>query len=142
MDKNCLEDRKMHDWQKLTDLTQNKEISIERVRIIESEITIDGDFEPPPLLERIPPKRIFCLDTNARRLAELRSARHDYLKGVMARYADQEYVRIELMHARKFYAKNPDWSVINVTNKPIEEIASEILSLRGSAESETDETLT
>jgi regulator of PEP synthase PpsR (kinase-PPPase family) len=105
-------------------------------------IPIILDFEPPPLLEKIPPKRIFCLDTNARQLAELRSARHDYLKGVMARYADQEYVRIELMHARKFYAKNPGWSVINVTNKPIEEIASEILSLRGSAESETDETLT
>jgi hypothetical protein len=49
MDKNCLEDRKMHDWQQLTDLTQNKEISIERVRIIESGIAIDGDFELPPL---------------------------------------------------------------------------------------------
>jgi hypothetical protein len=39
----------MHDWQQLTDLTQNKEIRIERVKIIESGIAIDGDFELPPL---------------------------------------------------------------------------------------------
>ena len=49
MDKNCLEDKRMHDWQQLTDLTQNKEIRIERVKIIESGIAIDGDFELPPL---------------------------------------------------------------------------------------------
>ena len=41
----------MHDWQQLTDLTQNKEISIERVKIIESGITIDGSFELPPLAQ-------------------------------------------------------------------------------------------
>jgi hypothetical protein len=41
----------MHDWQQLTDLTQNKEISIERVKIKESEIAIDGSFELPPLAQ-------------------------------------------------------------------------------------------
>lgn len=41
----------MHDWQQLTDLTQNKEISIERVKIIESGIAIDGSFELPPLAQ-------------------------------------------------------------------------------------------
>ena len=49
MDKNWLEDKRMHDWQQLTDLTQNKEIRIERVKIIASGIAIDGDFELPPL---------------------------------------------------------------------------------------------
>ena len=39
----------MHEWQQITDLTQNKEITIERVKIIESGITIDGNFELPPL---------------------------------------------------------------------------------------------
>ena len=39
----------MHDWQQLSDLTQNKEITIERVKIIESGIGIDGNFELPPL---------------------------------------------------------------------------------------------
>ncbi len=39
----------MHDWQQLTDLTQNKEITIERVNVVESGIFIDGNFELPPL---------------------------------------------------------------------------------------------
>ena len=41
----------MHDWQQLTDLTQNNEISIERVKILESGIAIDGSFELPPLAQ-------------------------------------------------------------------------------------------
>ena len=30
----------MHDWQQLTDLTQNKEITIERIKVVESGISI------------------------------------------------------------------------------------------------------
>ena len=89
--------------------------------------------EPPLLLARLPPNKVFCLDTNARELAELRRARQDYLKGAAGPYADPEYIRIELMQARKFYGQHPGWAVINVTNKPIEEIAAEILAVRGEA---------
>ena len=39
----------MHDWQQLTDLTQNKEITIERIKVAESGISIEGNFELPPL---------------------------------------------------------------------------------------------
>ena len=49
----------MHDWQQLTDLTQNKEISIERVKIIESGIAIDGSFELPPLAQLSMEDQIF-----------------------------------------------------------------------------------
>ena len=94
-------------------------------------ITLHQD--PPAILSRLSPKKVFCLDTNARQLAELRRARADYLRGALSDYADQEYVRIELMHARQFYARHPGWAVVNVTNKPIEEIATEILALRGAA---------
>jgi regulator of PEP synthase PpsR (kinase-PPPase family) len=86
---------------------------------------------PPAVLAKLVPNKVYCLDTNARQLAELRRARHDYLKGAAGEYADPEYVRIELMHARQFYSRHPRWAVINVTNKPIEEIASEILAIRG-----------
>jgi regulator of PEP synthase PpsR (kinase-PPPase family) len=87
---------------------------------------------PPAFLDKLPPNRVFCLDTNARELAELRRARYDYLNGAAGlTYADPEYVRIELMQARKFYAQHPGWPVVNVTNKPIEEIATEILAVRG-----------
>jgi regulator of PEP synthase PpsR (kinase-PPPase family) len=46
-------------------------------------------------------------------------------------YDDIEFVRMELMYARKIYSEQPGWAIINVTNKPIEEIASEILTLKG-----------
>ncbi len=37
------------DWQELTRLTQGKPIVIERVRLADSDIAIEGDFELPPL---------------------------------------------------------------------------------------------
>ncbi len=90
--------------------------------------------EPPAVLDRISPNRVFCLDTNARELAELRRSRDDYLEGAAGpAYADPEYIRIELMQARRYYAAHPGWSVVTVTNKPIEEIATEILAVRGHA---------
>ncbi|MGD1968512.1 MAG: DUF2089 family protein [Desulfobacterales bacterium] len=49
----------MHDWQQLTELTQNKKISIERIKIIESGIAIDGDFELPPLAQLSMEDQIF-----------------------------------------------------------------------------------
>ncbi len=87
--------------------------------------------ELPQIVYKIPTSRVFCLDTNARALSELRRARQDYLGGAVGDYDDIESVRVELMYARKIFSKNPKWSVINVTNKPIEEIASEILAIRG-----------
>jgi hypothetical protein len=49
----------MHDWQQLTELTQNKKISIERIKIIESGIAIDGEFELPPLAQLSMEDQIF-----------------------------------------------------------------------------------
>ena len=37
------------DWQELTRLTQSKPIVVGRVRMLENDITIQGDFELPPL---------------------------------------------------------------------------------------------
>jgi hypothetical protein len=50
---------RMHDWQQLTDLTQNQEFTIERVKIIESGIAIDGNFELPPLARLSTEDQIF-----------------------------------------------------------------------------------
>ncbi|OGU54848.1 MAG: hypothetical protein A2V66_04570 [Ignavibacteria bacterium RBG_13_36_8] len=94
-------------------------------------VPITLDYEPPSVLAKLYPNRVFCLDTNARQLAELRRARNDYLKGAAGDYADQEFVRIELMNARKYFSKHSKWAIINVTNKPIEEIATEIIAVRG-----------
>ena len=37
------------DWRKLTELTGGRDFTIERVRIAEDGIAIEGDFAPPPL---------------------------------------------------------------------------------------------
>lgn len=97
-------------------------------------VPITLEQPPPDALDGVDPARVFCLDTNARQLAELRRTRAEYLKGGVDGYADPEYVRIELMHARQYYGRHPGWSIVNVTNKPIEEIATEILALRGRPE--------
>jgi len=87
--------------------------------------------EMPSIINKLLSSNVFCLDTNARALTELRRARQNYLGGAVGEYDDIEYVRMELMHARKIYSQHPGWAIVNVTNKPIEEIASEILTLKG-----------
>ncbi|TDC73082.1 DUF2089 domain-containing protein [Streptomyces hainanensis] len=37
------------DWQELTDLTQGRPFVVERVRLAESGVAIEGEFEPPQL---------------------------------------------------------------------------------------------
>ena len=39
----------MKDWSYITELVRNRTLSVQRVRIIEDNVTIDGDFELPPL---------------------------------------------------------------------------------------------
>lgn len=87
--------------------------------------------EVQPIIHKLLSSNVFCLDTNARALTELRRARQNYLGGAIGDYDDIEYVRMELMNARKIYSNQPGWAIVNVTNKPIEEIASEILTLKG-----------
>jgi hypothetical protein len=48
-----------HDWQQLTDLTQNQQITIERVKIVETGIAIEGNFELPPLAKLTMEDQVF-----------------------------------------------------------------------------------
>ena len=67
--------------------------------------------------------------SNPKRLAELRSVRDEHLGGALGDYADLNHVKRELDYARRIFSSNPGWSVIKVADKPIEEIASEILNI-------------
>jgi regulator of PEP synthase PpsR (kinase-PPPase family) len=89
------------------------------------------DIELPGEVHHVPAGNVFCLDTNANRLAGLRKARDEYLRGQAGEYAQTDFVRRELKWALKMYARQPLWRRVDVTNKPIEEIAAEILSLKG-----------
>jgi len=86
-------------------------------------------LEFPDALYTLPPERVFCLTTSPDRLVRLRKVRDKHLGGATGDYAKLLYVQREINYALKMYRKNPRWSIINVTNKPIEEISSEILRI-------------
>jgi hypothetical protein len=52
-------DKKLTDWQELTRLTQGHPIVIERVRLVEKDIAIEGTFELPQLARLAMDDQIF-----------------------------------------------------------------------------------
>ncbi len=71
------------------------------------------------------------------RLASLRRVRADHLGGTAGSYALLDHVREELAYARQLTWDHPGWTSLDVTDKPIEEVASEILRiLKGSTTGE------
>ncbi|WP_112134339.1 DUF2089 domain-containing protein [Glycomyces dulcitolivorans] len=47
------------DWQELTDLTRGQEFKVERVRLVESGIAVEGEFEPPQLAQLSADDQVF-----------------------------------------------------------------------------------
>ncbi len=86
---------------------------------------------PEPLLA-LPRGRVFGLTIDPARLVELRETRDKYLGGATGDYVDLSHVRQEVAYAEGIFRRQ-QWPVIEVTGKPIEEIASEILALREDA---------
>jgi len=84
--------------------------------------------EPPDILGQLPSGRIFGLNAQPYDLSSLRTARQQYLGGNSGEYASIENVKKELNYAQSLFDRY-QWPVIQVTNKPIEEIASEILAI-------------
>lgn len=89
-------------------------------------VPIVAGMELPSELFKLSPKRVFGLITDPRHLAVLRRVRHGYLGGTTGEYADPDFVGRELRYARRIFSRHPEWTVINVTNRPIEEIAAKI----------------
>ena len=67
----------------------------------------------------------------------MRSVRDHYLGGSTGSYSDIEYVTEELKYAKKIFRNIKGCSIIDVTNKPIEEIASDILNRIKDSEGES-----
>jgi regulator of PEP synthase PpsR (kinase-PPPase family) len=85
--------------------------------------------ELPESLSKLPYGSVFGLTTQAHDLSGLRKARQEYLGGNTRDYASVDFVRKELYYAQRIFDRY-EWPVITVTNKPIEEIASEILAVK------------
>ncbi len=87
----------------------------------------------PPVLFELPAGTVIGLTTNPRHLATLRRSRNEHLGGYLGEYADLESVRRELVYARRVCQIDGGWPLIDVTNKPIEEITSEIVAIKRQA---------
>lgn len=51
--------KKLQDWHALTDLTQGRDFVVERVRLVESGVAIEGDFELPQLARLMADDQVF-----------------------------------------------------------------------------------
>jgi regulator of PEP synthase PpsR (kinase-PPPase family) len=91
-------------------------------------VPLVNGIDPPHELFEIDQKRVVGLIIDAKRLVELRSARLRNLRqNPRGSYADFEAIEEELEWCRRIFRKNPQWQVIDVTRKSVEESAAEIL---------------
>jgi [pyruvate, water dikinase]-phosphate phosphotransferase / [pyruvate, water dikinase] kinase len=91
-------------------------------------VPLVNGVEPPKELFQIDQNRVVGLIIEGKRLVDLRSARlRNLLQNPHGEYADYGTIEDELRFARHFYMRNPEWPIIDVTNKSVEESAAEIL---------------
>jgi regulator of PEP synthase PpsR (kinase-PPPase family) len=82
----------------------------------------------PPELDEAPQDRVVGLTVEVDQLVEIRKARLKQLgMPTDASYGLREQVKQELEYARQIFAQHPDWPVIDVTRRAIEETAVIIL---------------
>jgi len=85
--------------------------------------------DPPEDLFRVDPKRVFGLDIGTNRLLTHRNKRlSDFGYSYAADYVDPREIRRELDYALSIFRKG-GFTVIQVTNKPIEAVANEIIAV-------------
>jgi regulator of PEP synthase PpsR (kinase-PPPase family) len=89
------------------------------------------DMEPPADLFILPRRRVVALMMQPERLAMLRGTRIERLGTTGFGYADLDFVRRELTFAYQVLGRRPDWPIIDMTAKSIEEAAVETLNLLG-----------
>jgi regulator of PEP synthase PpsR (kinase-PPPase family) len=87
--------------------------------------------DPPPQLFKLPRRRVVGLMVRPERLAELRRVRAERIGTRVLGYADLEHIRQEMVYAYQLFDRRPDWPLVDVTTKPIEETASEVVALIG-----------
>ena len=86
------------------------------------------DVEPPSEIDEIPGHRVVGMTIEIDQLMDIRRKRLQQLGMPSdANYGLREYVRTELEYAHRIFKKNPDWMIVDVTNRAIEETATTIL---------------
>jgi hypothetical protein len=89
-----------HDWKTLTELTRGAETRIEKIRLVNSGISIEGDFELPPLAQLTLEDQIFITafvrcQGSIKDMEELFGISYPTVKSRLARISEKlEFVEI------------------------------------------------
>ncbi|MBI3803725.1 MAG: kinase/pyrophosphorylase [Nitrospirae bacterium] len=81
----------------------------------------------PKEIKTIDPVKIVALIIDPQRLMEIREARLTRLNRRVAGYADMEAIIQELNYCREIYRQNPQWGIIDVSGRAVEEVATDIM---------------
>ena len=85
-------------------------------------------IDPPEELFQIDQNKIVGLVIDARRLVEIRTSRLlNMRQSPRGSYADYQQVEDEVTYCKRLYRQHPEWMTIDITNKSVEEAASEIM---------------
>ncbi|KAF3532561.1 hypothetical protein DY000_02037633 [Brassica cretica] len=97
-----------------------------------SNVPIVNGVDLPRTLFEVDSRKVFGLMINPVVLQGIREARAKSLglgSGFEIKYSELRSVREELEHAKRIFAENPSWPVIEVTERAIEETAAVVLRL-------------
>ena len=85
-------------------------------------------IDPPEELFQIDQNKIVGLIIDPKRLVEIRTSRLINMRqSPRGSYADYQQVEDELVEAMRLYRQHPEWMVIDITNKSVEEASSDIM---------------
>ncbi len=87
-------------------------------------------IDPPVELEQVPGERCYGLSIQPDALVKIRQVRLQHL-GMPpdSSYGMRDHIQQELSYAQEVFRKHPNWPVIDVTGKAIEESAADILRI-------------
>jgi len=103
-------------------------LSMEGLKVVNIPLILN--LPPPPELFQIDQRKIFGLTIDPDTLKQIRQNRLSKLgTSSTGDYADSKKVAEEIEWANKIFDENRRWPVFNVTNKALEESASEIIKL-------------
>ncbi len=88
------------------------------------------DQAPPAQLFNVDPRRVFALTIDPESLVAIRKTRLQTM-GMRkdTNYGQMDYILAELDQAEDLFRRNRQWTVVNVTDKALEETAAAILTL-------------
>jgi hypothetical protein len=124
------------DWKDLTDLTQGRQFVVERVRLLDRDVAIEGEFEPPALMKLSFDDQVFVAafirsHGSIKRMEEFFGVSYPTIKSRLNRIMQQlPFVEIEAAQA-------PDRGEILSRLEQGEITVKEALELLNAAEKET-----